>query len=105
MNEKIISVGAALCLAIMSTSAIANDTQSAQVELGDCGDKALQDKLGEPVTGAGAGESVQVGGEPVEASGTIRVVAPGDVVTMEFQPDRLTLETDEDGNLARAQCG
>ena len=70
----------------------------------DCGAAALQDRIGEPVTGETAAD-VRVGGEPVQSLGNVRVVAPGEVVTMEFSAERLTLETDEAGNMAAARCG
>lgn len=35
----------------------------------------------------------------------VRVVAPGMAVTMDYSPDRLTLETDENGRIIRFNCG
>lgn len=105
MRAKTLTLGTAVFgLVLIGSAAMAGDARTAQVEPADCGDKALQDSLGEPVTGTVA-EDVQVGGEPVEAPASVRVVGPGDSVTMDFNPERLTLETDEDGNLVRAQCG
>lgn len=69
----------------------------------DCGALALQDRVGQPVTGQSA-EDLLVGGEPVATRGLVRVVAPGQAITMDFNPERLTIETDEAGNLVRAQC-
>jgi hypothetical protein len=69
----------------------------------DCGAAALQGKIGQPVTGQTAAD-VRVGGEPVQSRGNVRVVAPGQAVTMDFNPERLTIETDAQGNLVRAQC-
>jgi hypothetical protein len=35
----------------------------------------------------------------------IRYIAPGDVVTMDLRPDRLNVETGEDGRIALFRCG
>jgi hypothetical protein len=36
---------------------------------------------------------------------TVRVVRPGDVVTMEYRADRLTVRTDAAGRIVRTACG
>jgi hypothetical protein len=36
---------------------------------------------------------------------TVRVVAPGDMMTMDYRPDRLNLKTDGKGRIATADCG
>lgn len=36
---------------------------------------------------------------------TIRWIAPGMAVTMDYREDRLNLETDEHGKIVRAHCG
>jgi hypothetical protein len=35
----------------------------------------------------------------------IRYIAPGDMVTMDFRPDRLNVETGEDGRIKLFRCG
>lgn len=35
----------------------------------------------------------------------IRYIAPGDVVTMDFRPDRLNVETGDDGRIKLFRCG
>jgi hypothetical protein len=35
----------------------------------------------------------------------IRYIAPGDVVTMDFRPDRLKVETGDDGRIKLFRCG
>ena len=35
----------------------------------------------------------------------VRVIGPGDAVTMDFRDDRLNLEIDADGKIVRARCG
>lgn len=69
----------------------------------DCGAAALQDRIGQPVTGTTAAD-LRIGGEPVASRGTVRVVGPGQAMTMDYREDRLTIETDADGNLATARC-
>lgn len=69
----------------------------------DCGAAALAGKTGQPVAGQTAAD-LTVGGEPVQSRGTVRVVAPGQPVTMDFREDRLTIETDASGNLVSARC-
>ena len=69
----------------------------------DCGAAALASKVGQPVTGRTAAD-VRVGGEPVQSLGNVRVVAPGEAVTMDYNVERLTIHTDASGNLVRAQC-
>ncbi|MDQ1230820.1 hypothetical protein QE379_002246 [Sphingomonas sp. SORGH_AS 879] len=36
---------------------------------------------------------------------TLRVIAPDTVVTMDFRPDRLNVETDAQGRIIRFKCG
>lgn len=68
-----------------------------------CGATAVQDRVGQPVTGTTA-ENLRIGGEPVPTDGPVRVVGPGQPVTMDFRADRLTIETDEEGNMVSARC-
>lgn len=35
----------------------------------------------------------------------IRLIAPGDAVTMDFRPDRLNIETGDDGRIKLFRCG
>ena len=36
---------------------------------------------------------------------TIRYIAPGDLVTQDLRPDRLNVETGEDGRIKQFRCG
>ena len=36
---------------------------------------------------------------------TLRVIAPGTAVTMDYRTDRLNLETDAEGRITRLRCG
>ena len=38
-------------------------------------------------------------------AGTLRVLQPGQVMTMEYNPQRLTIVVDESGAVASARCG
>lgn len=69
----------------------------------DCGAAALQDKIGQPVTGTTATDA-HVGGVPIQSRGNVRIVAPGQAITMDFNPERLTIDTDSAGNLVSARC-
>jgi hypothetical protein len=95
--------------ALAAALVLAGCTSAAQPEAqlpapSDCGASLLQDHVGEAVTGSSAADA-QVGGVPVQSQGVVRVIAPGEAVTMDFNDARLNLETDAAGNLVRAACG
>lgn len=80
----------------------AADVQGA-FEAAEAGCKAAADALG-VWTGkpwAEAEETVR-GGEGVAS---IRVIRPGDNVTMDYRTDRLNVELNENGNVTRIYCG
>lgn len=89
--------GAALAMA--GCAATGEDVADAD----QCGAEALQDRIGEPVTGTTA-EDLLVSGEPVTGANFVRVVEEGQPMTMDYRPDRLTIEVDESGNLVSARC-
>lgn len=92
------AIGASLALA--GCAAIADEPG----ETDECGAGALQGRIGEPVTGTNS-DGFQISDEPIPVpQGGIRVVGPNDAMTMDFRLDRLTIETDEDGNLVTARC-
>lgn len=68
-----------------------------------CGASALQDRIGESVTGT-TPDDLRVGGERVTTAGSVRVVEKGQPMTMDHRLDRLTIEVDDDGNLVSATC-
>ena len=51
--------------------------------------------VGKPATGAGV----------PAASATVRIIKPGDQVTMDFQAARLNIEVDAAGNISGVRCG
>lgn len=69
----------------------------------DCGAQALSGMTGQPVIGSTA-QDVRIGGQAINAAGTVRVITPGMAVTQDYRPDRLNLEVDAAGNLVRAYC-
>lgn len=68
-----------------------------------CGADALSGAVGQPVIGSTA-QDVRVGGVPIAVPGTLRVLRPGQPMTMDYRADRLNLEVDASGNLVRAYC-
>lgn len=70
----------------------------------DCGASQLQGKIGQPVIGSTA-EDTMVGGVIARSKGDVRVIAPGQAVIQNFSENRLNLETDAAGNLVRVTCG
>jgi hypothetical protein len=65
-----------------------------------CKAEAVQDRVGRPGDG-GAIEGIR------RASGakTVRVVRPGEMVTMDFRPDRVTVTVDGHRTITRIVCG
>lgn len=72
---------------------------------------ACENESSGDVAACPAGELTEYVGQPESAAdeiaydGTVRVIQPGMVITMEFNPDRLNIEIDEDGRIARIYCG
>lgn len=91
------AIGASLCL---TAPAIADEPG----EPDECGASALQDRIGESVSGTTV-DDLRIGGEPVSIPAkAVRVVEEGQPMTMDFREDRLTIEVDEDGNMLTARC-
>lgn len=63
-----------------------------------CGAASLSHLIGQPVPDETALAAI-------EGPKRIRVIAPGDAVTMDYQPWRLNIETDADGIVQRLRCG
>lgn len=60
-----------------------------------CGAEDLQDLVGQKATVL----------ETMRFSTVVRVIRPGEAVTMDFAAQRLNLEVDESGLIARVHCG
>lgn len=65
-----------------------------------CHDAPARHYLGRP-----AGAGVIEGARRASGAKTIRVVRPGEAVTMDFRPDRLTVTVDEHQVISRIACG
>jgi hypothetical protein len=65
-----------------------------------CNDTAAQAYVGQPATTANVEAARLAAGAAI-----VRTVRPGEVVTMEFRADRLTLQIDAAGNITGASCG
>ncbi|PEQ11087.1 hypothetical protein B2G71_18790 [Novosphingobium sp. PC22D] len=91
---------AALALSACAATSVESQPQRPADEADQCGASRLQDYLGTVARG------------PVEArirewagDRPVRVIGPDDMVTMDFRPDRLDLETDAQGRITRIRCG
>ena len=97
IGRQFLSIGAALAFIGCATADEMPDEDQ-------CGAAALQDRVGEAVSGT-TPQDLTIGGEPVSVSAnSIRVVETGDPMTMDLRLDRLTIEVDEDRNLVSARC-
>lgn len=65
-----------------------------------CGAGKLADYLGQLPTTETIARIQTLAGH-----GRIRVIKPGDAVTMDFREDRLNVEIGEDGRIKRLRCG
>jgi hypothetical protein len=61
-----------------------------------CGAAALQDLVGRPITDF---EAMSMGPK------TLRVLRPGDAMTLDFSETRLNVDVDQNGNISRIWCG
>lgn len=103
-NTKLMTAGSiVLALTVTGCTAAGSGAAPQLPPPSDCGAEALQDRIGQPVTGTTALD-LRVGGEPVATGDTVRVVGPGQAMTMDYRIDRLTIETDANGNLVTARC-
>lgn len=59
----------------------------------ECGAAALSSLIGAPAAAAPA------------PSETVRVIRPGDAVTLDYRAERLNVEIGEDGRIERLRCG
>ena len=57
------------------------------------------------LTGKTKSEAVTKEALRLSGAKTIRWIAPGMAVTMDYREDRLNLDTDEKGKIVRAHCG
>lgn len=81
--------------AVLLLMACAGQSQDVKGIGGDCGAADLQDLVGQP-------ESVL---QTMRFAGPVRVIHPGQAVTMDFSPARLNIIIDEQGKIAEVRCG
>lgn len=65
-----------------------------------CGDAKAADLIGKRWT-----EALRAPTQKRTGARDLRVIAPGDAVTMDYRPDRLNIETDAEGRVVRLKCG
>lgn len=83
-------------LSLVACTANDNNTNGGSVDR--CNPIAAQTLVGR----SGVMES---GAKSVTGAVTVRRISPGDMVTQDFQKDRLTMEVDGHGIVMRAVCG
>lgn len=76
------------------------DTAPTAPPVGECDASQLQSLVGQPLTDALSAQAR----EDAHAA-QVRVLKPGEVVTMEFKGDRLNLEVDEKQVISSVRCG
>ena len=69
-------------------------------DVSGCGDAKVADLIGKRWT-----EALRVPTQKRAGVQQLRVIAPGDAVTMDYRPDRLNIETDAEGRVDRLKCG
>lgn len=95
-----IAIAASAILALAACTVAQSDATADAARPGTCRNGALAQFTGQPA-------SEELGARMLAASGarTIRWVAHGMMVTMEFSADRLTVYLDESNRVERASCG
>jgi hypothetical protein len=100
MSARLLSIGLLLLVAL--TGCGSRDTASGQVmqPSSECNADAVQDMLGQFASADIVEQTrIQAGAEKV------RVLAPGDRATMDFNLQRLNIEIDEAEMIQRLSCG
>ena len=67
---------------------------------GDCSSASVQDLIGKPASPELLDQARRDSGARMA-----RLLRPGDIVTLEYNAQRLNLTTDEDGRVQRIDCG
>ncbi len=88
-------------LAVLPLAACVTTPKAEQVSgMSECGSAKAADLISKRWTEALSASTLKRTG----ARG-LRVIAPGDAVTMDYRPDRLNIETDAQGKVVRLRCG
>lgn len=88
-----IGMALALCAGIAGCSETESGAEAGTGE-DSCGASAYQTRIGQPVTELG-----------LTAGDKLRILGPGQPMTMDFRPDRMNIETDSAGQILRVFCG
>lgn len=89
-----------LILAALALGACAATGATPEQAMTECNADPAQFAIGQAHTDALADKARKAAGAKV-----VRRLVPGQVVTMEFSPERLNLETDEKGVVVAVRCG
>ncbi|MDE8653665.1 I78 family peptidase inhibitor [Novosphingobium album (ex Liu et al. 2023)] len=91
---------AALSLAGCTTPSVPSDSGQVSFDPDACGASQLGAYLGVIARGPAIERIRAWAGKK-----TVRLTGPGDIVTLELQPDRINVETDGKGVITRIHCG
>jgi len=81
-------------LALILLCAVCAPMAEAGPDLAACGADKLQDMLGRPLSELS-----------LPADRMVRVIRPGEAVTMDYFPERLDIELDDQDTVIRVRCG
>lgn len=94
-------IRAAILLVLLPLAACATTPEVAGLpDMSGCGDTKVANLIGKHWT-----EALRAPTQKRAGTQNLRVIAPGDAATMDYRPDRLNIETDADGRVARLKCG
>ncbi|MFN3943991.1 MAG: I78 family peptidase inhibitor [Allosphingosinicella sp.] len=95
------SLAGGLMLMTMGCATVADEREPDRMEgIQTCNVEAVQNLVGQQATAELGRDALQRSG-----SGALRWIRPGDAVTMDYRTDRLNIELDARGRVARIYCG
>lgn len=100
MLATLFPAGLLLLIALVGCSSRDTPAEQATATAGACNVAALQQALGQTLNVERLEQLRQQA-----AAKQVRVLAPGDMATMEHDPQRLTIEIDEAETIERLHCG
>jgi hypothetical protein len=89
-----------LLAALPLAACVTTPKAAASAEMSECGSGKATDLVGKRWTEAMSAPTLKRTG-----ARSLRVIAPGDMVTMDYRPNRLNIETDAEGRVVRLKCG
>ena len=103
---------AALALAACGNPANDAEATAGDAAIADAGEEASQngadEAMDEDLCGAGDYQSLvgsSIAAVTLPSDLNHRVIGPNDAVTMDYNPERLNIYTDEDGVITEVKCG